>query len=185
MSEESVTQKRPQLKEDRFLKSRFTVSSSQCAVCEKVFQSKKDLRRHLLTHTGAKLFSCAQCSAKFRREQQLREHEARGHGRLYHRVREHGVWSFECGVRGCAKKFGSEAEARDHGASQHSAHVCTACNRTFDSRAGLKFHVDSQHERKTFGCTLCTREYTQRSSLNFHMKKKHAVPAARNAAADI
>ena len=166
---------KPCVKEDRLLKQVFPVASKSCEQCNRPFGSKKDLRRHLLTHTETRLFACQQCTAQFRREQQLREHQLLGHKNKYHRVSVSGVWSFQCATKGCGAEFKSETEMRKHVADKHLMFACQVCAKEFGSRAGRKFHTDTRHKSVKYACTLCSKSYTQRSSLQFHSRKKHNV----------
>ena len=45
-----------------------------CAVCARWFNCDSELRRHLTTHTGEKLYSCGICGQKFTRRDSLRRH---------------------------------------------------------------------------------------------------------------
>ena len=45
-----------------------------CQVCNKVFKSKNNLRRHIKTHVNDALF-CTLCSRFFKSEDQLKKHK--------------------------------------------------------------------------------------------------------------
>lgn len=50
----------------------------QCTKCGKLFATKRNLKRHLLTHTGLK-YNCPMCGKEFSRIDKLREHEQSKH----------------------------------------------------------------------------------------------------------
>lgn len=50
----------------------------QCTKCGKLFATKRNLKRHLLTHTGLK-YNCPMCGKEFSRVDKLKEHEQSKH----------------------------------------------------------------------------------------------------------
>lgn len=52
--------------------------NEQCKICGKVFATKRNLKRHLLTHSGLK-HKCNICGKNFSRGDKLREHEQLKH----------------------------------------------------------------------------------------------------------
>lgn len=54
--------------------------SWSCALCGKMFNSKVDLERHLVVHTGVKAFSCCVCGKSFGRDCNRKRHERLCHG---------------------------------------------------------------------------------------------------------
>lgn len=53
----------------------FPNRSAVCPFCERGFGSKRDLGRHLLTHTGEKPHKCDVCLKKFRLSHHLKKHK--------------------------------------------------------------------------------------------------------------
>ena len=55
-------------------KEYFSVSKHQCTVCGKCFGSNKDVRRHMLVHTGEKPYSCDICGRRFTQKSSMKTH---------------------------------------------------------------------------------------------------------------
>ena len=53
-------------------------------------------------------------------------------------------------------------------------HVCLNCKAKFPSKAHLKRHVDSVHEKlKKHECNICEKKYYQKSHLKEHVQTAH------------
>ncbi|XP_032817694.2 zinc finger protein PLAG1-like [Petromyzon marinus] len=51
-----------------------------CEQCERRFYTRKDVRRHMVVHTGRKDFVCQFCSQRFGRKDHLTRHAKKSHG---------------------------------------------------------------------------------------------------------
>ena len=58
--------------ERKFLKYR-------CSVCYKICRDNRTLEMHMHTHTGAKLYACKHCGAKFSQPSSLNRHVKNSH----------------------------------------------------------------------------------------------------------
>ena len=56
-------------------KKYLSVSKFACTVCGKCFGSNKDVRRHMLVHTGEKPYSCDICGRRFTQKSHLKAHQ--------------------------------------------------------------------------------------------------------------
>ncbi|KAL1473564.1 hypothetical protein MTO96_021933 [Rhipicephalus appendiculatus] len=109
----------------------------RCDVCEKVFSTKRSMRRHLHTHTGKKRYSCSVCGSEFVRKENMERHE-----------RTHtGERPFRCDV--CGQNFTRSGVLANH-MRRHTGErpfTCSLCPATFASRFGMTTHVAS-HKRE-------------------------------------
>lgn len=68
--------------------------------CSKEYSTKFALKRHAITHSGKKKFSCRLCNKKFALEQYQKEHE-------YIHTNE---TPYVCGIDGCTEAFRQRAK---------------------------------------------------------------------------
>lgn len=59
----------------------------RCEQCERRFYTRKDVRRHMVVHTGRKDFLCQFCAQRFGRKDHLTRHMKKSHGRELLRVK--------------------------------------------------------------------------------------------------
>ncbi|KTF87335.1 hypothetical protein cypCar_00025142 [Cyprinus carpio] len=63
----------------------------QCEHCERRFYTRKDVRRHLVVHTGRKDFLCQYCAQRFGRKDHLTRHVKKSHAHELLRVKAEPV----------------------------------------------------------------------------------------------
>lgn len=59
----------------------------RCEHCERRFYTRKDVRRHMVVHTGRKDFLCQYCAQRFGRKDHLTRHMKKSHAREMLRVK--------------------------------------------------------------------------------------------------
>uniref|UniRef100_A0A3Q0SZA8 Pleiomorphic adenoma gene 1 n=1 Tax=Amphilophus citrinellus TaxID=61819 RepID=A0A3Q0SZA8_AMPCI len=59
----------------------------RCEHCERRFYTRKDVRRHMVVHTGRKDFLCQYCAQRFGRKDHLTRHMKKSHARELLRVK--------------------------------------------------------------------------------------------------
>ena len=73
-----TTESSPKNKETESEDEEIIAKGLQCTKCGKLFATKRNLKRHILTHTGLK-YNCPMCGKEFSRIDKLREHEQTKH----------------------------------------------------------------------------------------------------------
>ncbi|XP_026147763.1 zinc finger protein PLAG1 [Mastacembelus armatus] len=66
-----------------------------CEHCERRFYTRKDVRRHMVVHTGLKDFLCQYCAQRFGRKDHLTRHVKKSHARELLRVKTEPADSLE------------------------------------------------------------------------------------------
>uniref|UniRef100_A0A8C3AJI0 Pleiomorphic adenoma gene 1 n=1 Tax=Cyclopterus lumpus TaxID=8103 RepID=A0A8C3AJI0_CYCLU len=67
----------------------------RCEHCERRFYTRKDVRRHMVVHTGRKDFLCQYCAQRFGRKDHLTRHVKKSHARELLRVKTEPTDSLE------------------------------------------------------------------------------------------
>ncbi|KAI3355092.1 hypothetical protein L3Q82_017863, partial [Scortum barcoo] len=67
----------------------------RCEHCERRFYTRKDVRRHMVVHTGRKDFLCQYCAQRFGRKDHLTRHVKKSHARELLRVKTEPADSLE------------------------------------------------------------------------------------------
>ncbi|KAL1484048.1 hypothetical protein MTO96_032799, partial [Rhipicephalus appendiculatus] len=130
------------------------VTSTQCGVCEKVFNCRWRLRAHLLIHAGEKPYACNVCDRKY----------ARKDGLVIHNRTHTGERPYEC--RSCPAAFTSSGTLKRHMMSHtgERPHQCDACGKRFASKSKLLRHTRTHSGKKMFDCDVCGRKFSTSSA---------------------
>ena len=52
-------------------------------------------------------------------------------------------------------------------------YVCPLCGKSYQSRTGLKFHLDVHHNDKQVGCPLCSKTFSRQFCMTRHLRMVH------------
>uniref|UniRef100_A0A0W0GAM0 C2H2-type domain-containing protein n=1 Tax=Moniliophthora roreri TaxID=221103 RepID=A0A0W0GAM0_MONRR len=86
--------------------------------CDKTFQRKGDLRRHVSgVHENSKAYKCKQCTKAFNQRSGLRTHENKHTGNKPHK----------CPEPGCHKSFGDPSSCKRHVKETHGNYALYVC----------------------------------------------------------
>ena len=117
--------------------------------------------KHLLNHSGRKVFVCDQCDKGFTQKSTLNTHL------LIHK----GVKSFVCNH--CNKGFSQKSTLRGHLLihTGKKPYVCDHCNKGFSHKTNLKSHLLTHTGVKPFLCNHCNKGFSLKGNLQKHLKK--------------
>uniref|UniRef100_A0A3Q1EEX4 Zinc finger and BTB domain containing 48 n=1 Tax=Acanthochromis polyacanthus TaxID=80966 RepID=A0A3Q1EEX4_9TELE len=130
-----------------------------CSTCSSTFNTKEDLRLHVVSHTGDMPHKCTTCPEQFMYKKNLTLHMMKVHGY----PKPHA----------CPKTFLTRTELRVHEAAKHRGEkpfVCEECGHRASSRNGLQMHIKAIHNERPFVCTLCGHAFSQKNNLNMHLR---------------
>jgi hypothetical protein len=118
----------------------------QCTVCEKMFQSKQYVYRHIKNHYKPK---------GQRTPDTLR--------------------IFPCKIGDCTRVFICRSGLSKHHNKEHLKKVqkCNICQKVFKSRSGLHSHTKSDHLNIRFECLICAQEFKAINALKEHNRIQH------------
>ncbi|XP_077258992.1 uncharacterized protein LOC143895605 [Temnothorax americanus] len=144
------------------------IESLQCTQCGKLFATKRNLKRHISTHSGLK-FNCSTCGKGFSRLDKLKDHE-----QSKHKEEIFGNTDDEDDdEEDNESKINENSENRKK--DRHNRpHKCALCPKAFAQAQSLANHVE-RHKRvkdtqKRFLCEKCSKCFAQSGSLVAHMR---------------
>ena len=126
----------------------------QCKFCEKVFSTKKMLKRHSLCHTQ---FSCHVCGKGFRMQSLLTWHEKNEHDASV---------SSESSELESVNGISINDEVED----QKKVLQCKFCDKVFTTKKLLKRHSLCHTQ---YSCNICGKGFRMKSLLTWHEKNEH------------
>ncbi|XP_065666667.1 zinc finger protein ZFAT isoform X1 [Hydra vulgaris] len=136
-------------------------SKFHCDICNKMFVSKRNVQRHMLSHTGEKPWMCEFCFKRFRQKPHLEQH-----------VNIHkGIKNAVCSI--CGKAFNHRSNLVTHMATHSSVrpHSCIVCGENFKLKHTLAKHMmvhTKQDIEKRHQCQICKRSFRDKSYLAEH-----------------
>jgi len=136
--------------------------------CDYATEVTRNMRNHLLTHSGEKPYKCNQCDFAFITPANLRNHVNSKHTKEKPHACKH-----------CDEKFSSSSARRQHVRTKHEQvvkiHKCDTCGCSSNQVQALKIHKRIHTGDKPFECTMCEECFRQKAHLNRHTAKEHTV----------
>ncbi|KAF7997324.1 hypothetical protein HCN44_005601 [Aphidius gifuensis] len=147
----------------------------QCKQCGKIYATQRNLKRHMLTHSGQK-FICKICDKSFSRIDKLKEHEHSKHNDKFFGDSDDIDDGDDDDNYENGKKILNTNEKKEKPKRPHS---CPICPRAFALAQSLNNHVE-RHKRiketqKRFLCEVCSKCFAQSGSLVAHMRTHTGV----------
>ncbi len=135
----------------------------QCQQCDRLFKNLGDLKRHILIHTGEKLFQCSVCLRRFRIKSSLTRHS-----HLHS-----GIKPLKCNL--CEKSFVHRQALTIHVRSHtgEKPYQCPHCEKAFKEQRTLNYYICTVHESRR-RCDICKKEFVW-CNVRRHMKLTHGI----------
>lgn len=171
------------------------LANSTCEVCGKVFEKRKSLYQHSLTHREKEAFVCDQCGKVYTNRFNLENHKSSQHGEyveengsiykckmcdtqftnrtdLYAHINDHSKIPVTLLCDTCGKCFRSAERLRAHKRLHMNIRPfhCTYCPKHFRSRLQLTQHLHVHTGIKSFSCTFCSKAFAKKESLVSHKR---------------
>ncbi len=148
-----------------------------CPVCKLRMNSKCNLKRHMLKHSGEQRYRCDPCGRSFWNRSTFSMHKkvrdqrngvCPGEKKSCGGWRPKGPWT--CKICGKRMKHGWYYPAHMKGHRGEKPFKCGECGKGF----GRNYHL-SEHRRihsgvRKFSCVFCERSFHQKSSLFVHLR---------------
>lgn len=140
--------------------------------CDKVYDNKRSLNKHLVTH-GKSKFVCTVCRKAYFQKAALDEHNKREHSGKQ-------IAKFKCPE--CNEAFNNSQCLRQHRHNKHKSgrsavdrlSTCDVCRRTYKSRTHMVTHRRYQHRSEAeFTCGECSSVFNNKQKLTAHVKVDH------------
>ncbi|XP_073992494.1 uncharacterized protein [Rhodnius prolixus] len=144
-----------------------------CTECNKTFQERRILKRHIrVVHSHKELHKCNQCEKAFKSATVL----------SLHYTLHTGSKPFRCSM--CPKTFVYKSTLATHvnqfhqcttclpSACRHSSRpwLCPVCGKGFSLKGTLNTHMRTHDPEKHFKCTECPKSFAHKQSYETHMK---------------
>ncbi|XP_074542186.1 uncharacterized protein LOC141802546 [Halichoeres trimaculatus] len=130
-----------------------------CSVCGKKFSHKTYLARHIKFHSGEKPYICSICGKGLTTKASLKRHM----------VCHSGEKPFTCSV--CGRSFALQKNLKAHSFvhSGEKPHSCSQCGKRYLTPLRLKEHTAAHAGEKLYSCLLCNSRFSSKSVLSRHV----------------
>lgn len=170
----------------------------QCKLCESIFKTKDNLRRHYIRHGTTDKLKCPSCPRQFYFQRDLNFHmKQHTEPQLEYQceicsknyssnsaLKKHMVLhlddsrQFKCTFEGCNKTFRKKFTLQNHmlthdnGSNKPITCHIENCNKSFIQINELKRHLRTCHDEKFYKCEYCNEEsFDKKGELRVHWTK--------------
>ncbi|XP_071447416.1 zinc finger protein-like [Hetaerina americana] len=143
----------------RHLLTHSDVCENKCEICSREFSLKRNLKRHMLLHTGERPYKCGICSKDYSSKGDLNRHMLIHTGERPHK----------CNL--CTKSFKYKQHLEGHVLTHISErpHKCEMCSKGFIRKRDLEMHVLIHSGQTPFRCEICSKTFRYKSNLRRHI----------------
>ncbi|XP_073835050.1 uncharacterized protein [Musca autumnalis] len=136
-----------------------------CEKCDKRFNMKSALERHMAVHSiEGRPHACPQCPKRFKRSQDMKWHLKT------HSAEKPNICDI-CG-KGFALKYVLTQHRRSHEVLEKNF-TCTICGRSYLFEKSLRLHERIHSGKTYYKCDLCSESFVTHIKFKWHMKKMH------------
>ncbi|XP_061620879.1 zinc finger protein 2-like isoform X1 [Phyllopteryx taeniolatus] len=126
----------------------------KCSQCAETFGAKKNLRRHMMLHTGDQPVRFSHSKIVSTKGHLITHAKAHTGKKPHSSIRDHSA-----SINGKKKNNGGEKPFK-----------CSVCSQTFSQKPNLKTHMRIHTGEKPFACSVCDARFTQKISLTHHLR---------------
>jgi stress-induced morphogen len=127
----------------------------QCSICQKYFEKKSKLRRHMTIHDSSKKpFACTEldCLKRFEKSESLIRHQMIHQGKTIKNTAD-----VSCTI--CSKQFNTQESLASHfrvhkNEMSQLKFPCNLCDKVFDKMNSLTRHSRTHAENKSYKCQV-------------------------------
>ncbi|XP_037876911.1 zinc finger protein 235 isoform X1 [Bombyx mori] len=136
----------------------------KCNLCEKSFNTKKAVVRHIVSHTNERPFVCNICGRTYKTSGEILRHKR------IHKSAEL-ICSYECGYR-TSYRGALKTHEKTHQPSQYN-YKCETCGKGFQVLTMYKQHQNVHEGLKPFVCSMCGVAFHMDRYLKAHLQNVH------------
>ena len=152
-------------------KSDSTEKTFPCFLCNKSFNQKHSLAKHLKSHKSGEGHECHKCKKTFAATRDLKKHIDIVH---LNKADEYKKECPICHTRVQQLKTHIRFIHRNEAKSSDFNCICPQCDKTFSNDYKVKRHIETVHEGvKNWQCTICPKRFYDKKDLGRHVKGVH------------
>jgi uncharacterized C2H2 Zn-finger protein len=142
-----------------------------CYICNKTFNQRSGLTKHLRTHKMGEGNKCQKCDKIFAAPRDLRKHVDIVH---LNKAEEYKKECPICHVRVQQLKTHIRFIHRNEGKTSEFSGICPHCEKSFSNDYKVKRHIETVHEGvKHWQCSVCPKKFYEKKDLGRHIRGVH------------